>query len=116
MDDSIDVEPTSFKNPMQKINFFMALFDTYLYLNPKAPRDPLEAFSIAPSPYDAVLRLTPVSRAEGPRFDYGDAALGLATVPGMFIEVYRQRWMEVRFDYLVDGFLVGLGSITRAKS
>lgn len=114
--DAIDVRPTSFRDSMRKTHFFMAVVECFLYLGPKTPRDPLSAFSVAPLPYDATMRLAPVPRKEAPFFDYGDAALGLATVPSKFISEYRQKWTEVKFDYYVDEVLVGHGSITRAGS
>lgn len=114
--DAVDVRPTSVRKSMRKIHFFMAIVECFLYLGSKTPREPLAAFSVAPLPYDATMRLAPVPHAEGPYFDYGDAALGLATLPSKFISEYQQKWMEVQFDYYVDEVLVGHGSITRARS
>lgn len=114
--DTIDVRPTGFRSPMPKIHFFMAIVECFLYLGPKVPRESLSAFSVAPSPYDATMRLAPVRRTEPPFFDYGDAALGLANLPSKLISDYQQKWSEVIFIYCVGGVMVGQGSITRSKS
>ena len=110
---AIDVKPTSYGKPMLKVYLFMAIVECFLYLAPRPAAEPLVAFSVAPVPYDATLRLAPVVRTEAPSFDYGVAALGLATVPSKFISEREQKWSEVVFDYFVDGVLIGQGSITR---
>ena len=113
---TIDVRPTSFRNPMPKIHFFMAIIECFLYLGAKIPRESLSAFSVTPSPYDATMRLAPVRRTEAPFFDYGVAALGLANLPSKIISDYQQKWSEVIFICCVDGIMVGQGSITRSNS
>lgn len=111
----IDVEPTSFGAPQPKINIFMAVLECLLYLAPQTTTEGLLAFSATPFPYNVVLRLRPVFRTQEPFFDYGVAGLALATVPSKLISQRHQRWTEVKFNYVLDGVLVGKGEIARAR-
>ena len=64
-------------------------------------------------PYDVNLRLTPVFRTQEPFLDYGVAEIALALVSNHFLLETLPQWTEVKFDYKINGVLVGRGSILK---
>ena len=110
---SRSVRPTSYGAAISKISIFMAVLESYLYIAPKPDYAIISPFSVAPIPYNVVLRMRPILREEPPFFTYRDAALGLATVPDVLIFERHEDWTETAFDYLVNDNLVGRGEIVR---